>query len=181
MIEVKCIGGECNGLSVKIEPQPTYYEVVDPRDRTRRDFYILEVGPTAHAWYQKKPPNGGGGSSARLRPLLVSGSYEHGQRLQGVSFGAGATTVPSPVPPASVLSARDRLTAAPPAPCAPVVRGPRVARRTDSRSKKESPRALSASDIAPGSSRTVASTTTRAAASPPLNTKSPTEISSVAR
>ena len=45
MIEVKCIGGECHGLSVKIEPQPTYYEVVDPRDRTRRDFYILEVGP----------------------------------------------------------------------------------------------------------------------------------------
>ena len=41
MIEVKCIGGECHGLSVKIEPQPTYYEVVDPRDRTRRDFYIL--------------------------------------------------------------------------------------------------------------------------------------------
>ena len=36
MIEVKCIGGECHGLSVKIEPQPTYYEVVDPRDRTRR-------------------------------------------------------------------------------------------------------------------------------------------------
>jgi hypothetical protein len=30
---------------VKIEPQPTYYEVIDPRDRTRRDFYILEVGP----------------------------------------------------------------------------------------------------------------------------------------
>ncbi|HTR77027.1 MAG TPA: hypothetical protein VMH39_02920 [Gemmatimonadaceae bacterium] len=46
MIEVKCIGGECNGLSVKIEPQPTFYEVVDPRDRTRRDFYILEVGPS---------------------------------------------------------------------------------------------------------------------------------------
>jgi hypothetical protein len=45
MIEVKCIGGECHGLSVRIEPQPTYYEVVDPRDRTRRDFYILEVGP----------------------------------------------------------------------------------------------------------------------------------------
>jgi hypothetical protein len=43
MIEVKCIGGECNGLSVKIEPQPIYYEVVDPRDRTRRDFYVLVV------------------------------------------------------------------------------------------------------------------------------------------
>ena len=44
MIQVKCVGGECNGLTVKVEPQPTYYEVVDPRDPTRRDYYILEVG-----------------------------------------------------------------------------------------------------------------------------------------
>ena len=46
MIQVKCEGGECNGLSVKVEPQPTYYEVIDPRDPGRRDYYILEVGPT---------------------------------------------------------------------------------------------------------------------------------------
>jgi hypothetical protein len=46
MIEFKCEGGECDGLSVKIEPQPTYYEVVDPRDRTKRDFYRL-VPPSA--------------------------------------------------------------------------------------------------------------------------------------
>jgi hypothetical protein len=44
MIQVKCVGGECNGLTVKVEPQPTYYEVIDPRDSARRDYYILEVG-----------------------------------------------------------------------------------------------------------------------------------------
>jgi hypothetical protein len=44
MIQVKCVGGECNGLTVMVEPQPTYYEVVDPRDPGRRDYYILEVG-----------------------------------------------------------------------------------------------------------------------------------------
>ena len=44
MIQVQCVGGECNGVSVKVDPQPTYYEVVDPRDPTRRDYYILEVG-----------------------------------------------------------------------------------------------------------------------------------------
>jgi hypothetical protein len=44
VIQVKCVGGECNGLTVKVEPQPTYYEVIDPRDQTRRDYYILEVG-----------------------------------------------------------------------------------------------------------------------------------------
>jgi hypothetical protein len=44
MIQVKCVGGECNGVTVKVEPQPTYYEVVDPRDPLRRDYYILEVG-----------------------------------------------------------------------------------------------------------------------------------------
>ena len=38
MIQVKCEGGECNGLTVRVEPQPTYYEVVDPRDPTRRDY-----------------------------------------------------------------------------------------------------------------------------------------------
>jgi len=46
MIQVTCEGGECNGLTVKVEPQPTYYEVIDPRDPGRRDYYILEVGPT---------------------------------------------------------------------------------------------------------------------------------------
>jgi hypothetical protein len=44
VIQVKCVGGECNGVTVKVEPQPTYYEVVDPRDPLRRDYYILEVG-----------------------------------------------------------------------------------------------------------------------------------------
>jgi hypothetical protein len=44
VIQVKCVGGECNGITVKVEPQPTYYEVIDPRDQTRRDYYILEVG-----------------------------------------------------------------------------------------------------------------------------------------
>jgi hypothetical protein len=45
MIQVKCVGGECNGVTVKVDPQPTYYEVVDPLNPTRRDYYILEVGP----------------------------------------------------------------------------------------------------------------------------------------
>jgi hypothetical protein len=31
-------------LTIKVDPQPTYYEVVDPRDPGRRDYYILEVG-----------------------------------------------------------------------------------------------------------------------------------------
>ncbi|HXT14084.1 MAG TPA: hypothetical protein VN706_00550 [Gemmatimonadaceae bacterium] len=44
MIQVKCVGGECNGLTVRVEPQPTYYEVVDPRNPLKRDYYILEVG-----------------------------------------------------------------------------------------------------------------------------------------
>jgi len=44
MIQVKCVGGECHGQTVKVEPQPTYYEVVDPRDGPRPDYYILEVG-----------------------------------------------------------------------------------------------------------------------------------------
>ena len=44
MIQVKCVGGECNGVTVKVDPQPTYYEVIDPRDPARRDYYILEVG-----------------------------------------------------------------------------------------------------------------------------------------
>lgn len=43
MIQVKCVGGECNGITVKVDPQPTYYEVVDPLNPTRRDYYILEV------------------------------------------------------------------------------------------------------------------------------------------
>ena len=45
MIQVKCVGGECNGVTVKVDPQPTYYEVVDPLNPTRRDYYILEVSP----------------------------------------------------------------------------------------------------------------------------------------
>ena len=45
MIQVKCVGGECNGVTVKVDPQPTYYEVVDPLNPTRRDYYILEVNP----------------------------------------------------------------------------------------------------------------------------------------
>ena len=57
----------------------------------------------------------------------------------------------------------------------------RVARRAESAVKNESVRALSRSDIAPGSSRTVASMMASAAGSPPLSTKSPSEISSVAR
>ena len=36
MIQVQCVGGECNGLMVRVEPQPTYYEVVDPRDANRK-------------------------------------------------------------------------------------------------------------------------------------------------
>jgi hypothetical protein len=28
-----------------VDPQPTYYEVVDPLNPTRRDYYILEVSP----------------------------------------------------------------------------------------------------------------------------------------
>ncbi|HEX3865847.1 MAG TPA: hypothetical protein VHV78_03810 [Gemmatimonadaceae bacterium] len=44
MIQVQCVGGECNGIVVRVEPQPTYYEVIDPRDPKRRDYYILEVG-----------------------------------------------------------------------------------------------------------------------------------------
>ena len=43
MIQVKSVGGECNGLTVRVEPQPTYYEVVDPGDAKRRDYYVLEV------------------------------------------------------------------------------------------------------------------------------------------
>jgi hypothetical protein len=42
MIEVKCEGGECDGLTVKIDPMPIVYEVVDPRDRSRRDYYVLQ-------------------------------------------------------------------------------------------------------------------------------------------
>lgn len=42
MITVKCEGGECDGLVVKIDPMPIVYEVVDPRDRSRRDFYVLQ-------------------------------------------------------------------------------------------------------------------------------------------
>ena len=45
MIQVKCVGGECNGVTVRVDPQPTYYEVVDPLNPTRRDYYILEVSP----------------------------------------------------------------------------------------------------------------------------------------
>ena len=45
MIQVKCVGGECNGVTVKVDPQPTYYEVVDPLNPARRDYYILEVSP----------------------------------------------------------------------------------------------------------------------------------------
>ena len=44
MIQVECVGGECNGLMVKVEPQPTYYEVIDPRDSSRRDYSSLDVG-----------------------------------------------------------------------------------------------------------------------------------------
>lgn len=41
-LTVKCEGGECDGLTVKIDPMPIVYEVVDPRDRSRRDFYVLQ-------------------------------------------------------------------------------------------------------------------------------------------
>lgn len=43
MIQVTCVGGECNGVTVRVEPQTTYYEIVDPRDKSRRDYYILEL------------------------------------------------------------------------------------------------------------------------------------------
>ena len=64
----------------------------------------------------------------------------------------------------------------------PILRRPRVARRAELPDRRTNPlRALSRSDIAPGSSRTVASMIASAAGSPPLSTKSPSESSSVAR
>ena len=73
MIQVKCVGGECNGVTVKVDPQPTYYEVIDPRDPARRDYYILEVGAVGRA--------ARAGSHRRVaRPCLA----DRGSRLRDV-------------------------------------------------------------------------------------------------